>query len=59
LGIRLALGAPQGAVTRIVMATEAAAVGGGIALIWAFVGAYLGGLFEKKSKTETIEHGTE
>ena len=36
-----------------------ALVGGGVAVIWAFVGAYLGGLFEKRSKTENIEHGTE
>jgi AAA family ATP:ADP antiporter len=36
-----------------------ALVGGGVAVVWAFVGAYLGGLFEKQSKTETMEHGTE
>ena len=36
-----------------------AAVGGGIAIVWAVVGAYLGGLFESKSKTERIEHGNE
>jgi len=36
-----------------------AIVGAGVAVIWAIVGAYLGGLFEKQSKTETIEHGTE
>ena len=36
-----------------------AVVGAGVAVIWALVGAYLGGLFEKKSKTESIEHGTE
>lgn len=36
-----------------------ALVGAGVAVVWALVGVYLGGLFESKSKTENIEHGTE